>query len=72
MNALLGGILVWASWTRHVVLDFVLPNSFHESCLRPGLDRRTVKREVLWCTEVANELCQGITNMVSINLLDWV
>jgi hypothetical protein len=54
-----------------VVLDFILPDSFHESCLRSSLDRRTDKREVLWCTEVADKLRQ-ITYVVSINLLHRV
>jgi hypothetical protein len=55
-----------------MVLYFVLAYSLHELRLGAGLNRRSVKRQVLGYTKIANELCQRVADMVAINSLDGI
>ena len=55
-----------------MVLDLIFPNGIHESCLGSSLYRGTIKREVLWGSVVTDELCQSITDVVAIDLLDRI
>jgi hypothetical protein len=55
-----------------VLLNLILLYCIHESCFGSCLNRCTVERQMLRCTVIADEMCQCVSNVIAINLLDWV
>ena len=72
MDALFRWILIGSSRTRDMILYLIPSYGFHES--RPGacLHRCAIESELLWDSEVTDELSERVSDVISIDFWDWV